>query len=99
MTLALVGVGKAAFLQLARHGDAVDGAGVDEHLVDGLEDLAVGTQVEVLRLELIHDILDAVRVDEHGAEHRLLRFRRMGHLVGQEGIGNRHETASFPDGV
>ena len=50
---------------------------------DGLKDLAVLPQVEVIRLELIHHILDAVAVDQHGAQHRLLRLGGMGHAPHQ----------------
>ena len=65
------------------HGNAVDGLGVHEHGIDGLENLPVLAQVEVLGLELVHDVLDAVGVDEHGAQHRLLRLRGVGRLADQ----------------
>src|SRR5699024_2589099 len=36
------------------------------------------------RLELVHYILDTVRVDEHGPQGRLLRLQGVGHLPGQQ---------------
>lgn len=78
---------QSVLLQLAGHGDAVDGLGVDEHMVDRLEDLPVGPQIEILGLQLVHHVLDAVGVDEHGAQHRLLRLRGMGHGRRQQGVG------------
>ena len=78
--------GQARPLHLSRHGNAVDGLGVDEHGIDGLENLPIPAQIEVLRLELIHHVLHAVGVDEHRAQHRLLRLRRVGHLANQQFI-------------
>ena len=74
----------AVFLHLLRHGDPVDGLGVAEHGVDGLEDVPVLLDIEVLRLELVHHVLDAVGVDEHGPQSGLLRLQGVGHLTGQQ---------------
>ncbi len=65
-------------------------------MVDRLEDLPVGPQIEILGLQLIHHILDAVGIDEHGAQHRLLRLGRMGHGRRQQGVsGIGHGKTSF----
>ena len=64
-------------------------------MVDGLKDIAVGPQIKVLRLQLVHDVLDAVGVDEHGAQHRLLRLGRMRRLPQQQ-IVRSHMRPSSP---
>ena len=66
-----------------------DGNGVDllrevEHRIDGLVDLAVLPQVKILRLQHTDDVRYAALVDEHGAEHRLLRFQRLWRLPGKQ---------------
>ena len=57
----------AVFLHFLRHRHAVDGLGVAEHGVDGFKDVTVLLDVKVVGLELVHDVLDAVGIDEHGA--------------------------------
>ena len=54
-------------LHFLADGDAVNRPGVGEHGVDGLKDLPVLPQVEVRGHQLIHHVLDAALVDEHGA--------------------------------
>ena len=71
----------AVFLHLARDSHPVDRLGVNEHAVDRLKDLAVLPQIKVVRTQLLHHVLNAVGVDKHRAEHRLLRFKRMRHLT------------------
>ena len=79
----LVVVG-TCLLHLLADGDAVDGPGVGEHGIDGLEDLPVLPQVEVRRPQLIHHVLHAVGIDQHGAEDGLLTFQAVGHLAEQQ---------------
>ena len=58
----------------------VDRLAVGEHGEHRLEDLAVLLYIEVVRLHLVNDLGDAPRVDQHGAEDRLLgacRVRRL----------------------
>ena len=50
---------------------------------DGLKDLAVLPEIEIPRLQLIHHILDAVAVNEHGAQNSLLRLGGVGHAPHQ----------------
>ena len=74
----------AVFPHLLAHRDAVDGAGIGEHGVDGLKNIPVLPEVEVRRPQLVHHVLDAALVDEHGAQHRLLPFQGVGHLPQQQ---------------
>ena len=46
--------------------------------------LTVLPQVEILRLQLIHHVFDARCVNEHRAQHRLLRLSGMGHSPQQQ---------------
>ena len=71
----------AQLLHLIQHRDRVDGLGVIEHGVDGLEDLTVLLEVEILRLYHTHHIGDAAAVDEDRAQNSLLRFYRLGRLL------------------
>ena len=57
----------ACLPHLLADGDAVNGAGVGEHGIDRLKDLPVLPEVEIRRHQLIHYVLDAALVDEHGA--------------------------------
>ena len=83
------GIG-AVFLHFAGNRHAVHRLGVDEHVGDGLKDLPVLPQVEILRLQLIHHILDTIAVDQHGAQHRLLRLGGVGHAPHQQFV--HHHT-------
>ena len=58
-------------LHVLQHRHRVDGEGVVEHGVDGL-------------IELVDDLGHAPGVDEHGAQHRLLRLHRVGQLLEQQ---------------
>ena len=69
---------------MLQHRDRVNGEGVVEHGVDGLIDLHVLLQIKVLRAQLINDLRHTPRVNEHRAQHRLLRFYRMGQLLEQQ---------------
>ena len=83
------------FFHLPGHRHTVDGLGVDEHGINGLEDLPILPQVKILGLEPVHHILDAVRVNEHGPQHRLLRLRGMGHGTAQQ-LVHRHRGNLLP---
>ena len=71
-------------LHVLQHGERVDGEGVVEHGVDGLIDLHVLLPVEVVRAQLVNDLRDTPGVDEHGAQHRLLRLVGVGQLLQQQ---------------
>ena len=69
---------------LVQHGHRVDGLRQGEHGVDGLVDVPVLLEVEVVGPELFNDGRDAPGVDEHGAQHRLLRLGGVGELLDQK---------------
>ena len=71
----------AALFHLVEHGDGVNVLREVEHRIDRLEDLAVLLQVKFIRLQKRNDIRHAPLVNEHGAEHRLLRLERLRHLT------------------
>ena len=71
----------AALFHLIEHGDGVNVLREVEHRIDRLEDLAVLLQVKFIRLQKRNDIRHAPLVNEHGAEHRLLRLERLRHLT------------------
>ena len=64
----------ARLLHLLTDGNAVDGLCIGEHGVDRFKDLPVLPQIKVRRAQFIHHVLDAIGIDEHGAEHGLLTF-------------------------
>ena len=90
----LVVVG-AVFLHFLGYCDAVDGLGVAEHGVDGLKDVTVLLDIEVVGLELVHDVLDAVGVDEHGTQGGLFCLQAVGHLPGENFIFKSHCDSPF----
>ncbi len=63
----------APHLHLIQHGHRVDGLAVGEHGEHGLIDVAVELRVELVRFQMLQHLGDAARVDEHGADDRLLR--------------------------
>ena len=65
----------AALLHLVEHRHRVDLFREIEHRIDGLVDLAVLPQIEVLRPKKADDVRHTALVNEHGAEHRLLRLQ------------------------
>ena len=71
-------------LHVLQHRHRVDGEGEVEHGVDGLIDLPVGAQIEVLRPEGLDHLGHAAGVNEHGAEHGLFGLGAVGHLPGQK---------------
>ena len=72
------------FPHVLQHRHRVDGEGEVEHGVNGLVDLPVLPDIEVLRPELLDHIRDTAGVDEHGAQHGLLRLHRMGELLKEQ---------------
>ena len=68
-------------LHLVQHRPRVDGGGEAEHGVDGLINIPVGLQIEVLAGELLHHVGDAAGVDEHGPQDRLLSLDAVGDLA------------------
>ena len=70
-------------LHLVQHRHRVNGGGEVEHGVDGLVNLPVGFQVEILRVQGLNDIGDAPGVNEHGAQNRLLGLHTVGDLAEQ----------------
>ena len=74
----------AALFHFVEDGNGVDLLREVEHRIDGLVDLAVLPQVKILRLQHTDDVRYAALVDEHGAEHRLLRFQRLWRLPGKQ---------------
>ena len=75
---------------LVQHRHRVHRLGEGEHGVDGLVDVPVLPEVEVLGAQLLDDHRDAPGVDEHGAQHRLLGLHRVGHLPGQQLLVHGH---------
>ena len=76
-------------LEVIRHRDGVHGLGAVEHLVHGVEDGAVGVEVEVLFVQIDEALLEDVLREQHGREDRLLggsvlRHRHIG--AGHRGI-------------
>ena len=67
----------AQLLQLVQHGNRVNGLGEVEHGIDGLVDLPVLLQIEILRLDDTYHIGDAAAVNEDGAQNRLLCLQRL----------------------
>ena len=67
-------------LHLVQHRHRVNGGGEAEHGVDGLINIPVGLQIEVLAGELLHHVGDAAGVDEHGPQDRLLSLDAVGDL-------------------
>ena len=74
----------AQLLQLIQHRHRVNGLGEVEHGIDGFKNLPILLKVEILRLHNAHHIGDAPAVNENRAQHRLLRFQRLGQLPGQK---------------
>ena len=66
-----------AFTHFIQHGYRVDDLRIAKHLIDRLVNIAVGLQIKVLRAHDAHHIADAAAVNEHGAEHGLLRLQRV----------------------
>ena len=66
-------------------------------MMDGLKDLPILPVIKVLGAELVHHILDAERIDEHGAQHRLLTFKAVGHLPKQQFV--HHLSSSLICGI
>ena len=67
-------------LHLVQHRHRVNGGGEVEHGVDGLIDLPVGPQVEVVPGEGLHHVGDTAGVNEHGTQHGLLGLHTVGDL-------------------
>ena len=73
-----------ALFHLVEYGDGVDVLREVEHRVDGLENIAVLLQIELVRLQKRNHVRHAPLVNEHRAEHRLLRFQRLRHLTAEQ---------------
>ena len=71
-------------LHVLQHRHWVDGEGVIEHGVDGIVDLPVLPYIEVVGPQLVDDLRHAPGVDEHRAQHRLLRLHTVRHLPEQQ---------------
>ena len=85
----------AVLPHVVQHGHRVDGQGKVEHGVDGLIDLPVLTEIEVLRLEGLDDLGHAPGVDEHGTQHALLGLHRVGHLPDKQFLVHGNTSISF----
>ena len=51
-----------------------------EHRVDGLKDALVFFRVKIIGAHLLDDLRNAIRIDQHRAEKRLLRGQVLRHL-------------------
>ena len=71
------------------HRDRVDALRAIEHGIDGLKDALVFVGVEVVRAHLLDHLGDAVRVNQHRAEQRLLRCQILRHLPHEKFVQNR----------
>ena len=71
----------AQLLHLVQHRNRIDGFGVVEHGVDGLENFPVLLEIEILRFYNTHHIGDAAAVDQDGTQNSLLRLQRLGYLA------------------
>ena len=65
---------------LFQHCHRVDDLGVAEHGVDGAEKGLILLLIEVLCLQRLNDLGDAVTVDEHTAQYRVFCLQRVGRL-------------------
>ena len=70
------------------HRDRVDALRAVEHGVNGLKDALVLVRIKVVRAHLLDDLGDAVRVDQHRTEQRLLRRQILRHLPHQKFVQN-----------
>jgi len=82
---------------LVQHGHRVDGLGKIEHGADRLIDLPVLPEIEILRLQRFDHLGHAPLVDEDGAQHRLFRLHRVGHLAGEQFVHVRSPLSSLVD--
>ena len=69
-----------ALFHFIEYGNRVDLFREVEHRIDRLVDLAVLPEIEVVRLQHADYVRHAALVDQHGAEHRLLRFQCLRNL-------------------
>ena len=67
-------------LHLVQHRHRVNGGGEVEHGIDGLVDLPVGLEIEVLPGQGLHHVGDTAGVNEHGAQDGLFRLNAVGNL-------------------
>ena len=74
----------AQLLELVQHSHRVDLLREIVHGGDGLKELPVLPEVKVLALEGLHHLVDALFVDEHGAQHGLFGLGGVGHLSGEK---------------
>ena len=65
----------AALFHFIEYGNGVDLFREVEHRIDRLVDLAVLPEIEIVRLQHTDDVRYAALVDQHRAEHGLLRFQ------------------------
>ena len=82
-----------------QHRHRVDGLGEIEHGIDGLIDLPVLPQIEVLAFQGFDDLRHAAGVNEHGAQHALLGLHAVGHLPRQKLLFGCHVFHPLPVAV
>ena len=87
----------AILAHLVQHGHRVDGLGKIEHGADRLIDLPVLPEIEILRLQRFDHLGHAPLVDKDGAQHRLFRLHRVGHLAGEQFVHVRSPLSSLVD--
>ena len=85
----------AVFPHLLRHCNPVDGLGVAEHMVNCLKNIPVLFDIEILGPDLVHDLLDTVGVNEHGAQGGLFGIQAVRHLAGEDLVFKSHRSFSF----
>ena len=81
-------------LHPVHHRHRVDGLEAVEHGEHHVEQGAVLAQVKIVGPQPLHDGGDAPLVNEHGAQHRLLRHDGVGHLQFHQFLGG-HGPASL----
>ena len=75
--------------QHIEHRDRIDALRAVEHGIDGLKDALVLIRVEIVRAHLLDHLGDAVRVDQHRTQKRLLRRQILRHLPHEKFVQNR----------
>ena len=71
-------------LHLIQHSYRVHSLGEVKHGADGLVDLLVLPEIEILRLQLLDDLGDTPLINEDGTQHCLFRLNGVGHLPGKQ---------------
>ena len=83
-------------LHLVQHGHRVDGLAVGEHGVDGLIDIPVELDIKLIGLQLFQHLGDTPGINEHGADHSLLRRGGVGRLSAKQLVHRLNLFNNYP---